>query len=165
VLGLNVLFDFLKFLNYEKRFRFAPKKDTPNPVDAPVTGNSAGSSSAGTSVRAKWLSGAGAFAAGAAFGAGWTPCVGPILSGILMLAAGSRVPIAVLYLAFYSLGLGLPFLLASIFFNAFLKTSRKIRKYLPVIRRVSGALLILIGVLIITGRYQALNIFLSGSSL
>jgi thiol-disulfide isomerase/thioredoxin len=57
--------------------------------------------------------------------------------------------------------MGLPFLLASLFFNAFLKTAQKLRPHLPLIRRISGALLVLIGVLMITGRYQALNAFTS----
>ncbi|MDR1251677.1 MAG: redoxin domain-containing protein [Treponema sp.] len=130
VLGLNILFDFLSFLNYEKRLH--------------LTGR----------VRGIF----GTFLAGAAFGAGWTPCVGPVLGSILLLAAQSGgVPTAVLYLAFYSAGMGLPFLLASIFFNVFLKTSLKLRPHLPLIRRISGVLLIAIGVLIVTGRYQALN--------
>ncbi|MDR0584494.1 MAG: redoxin domain-containing protein [Treponema sp.] len=130
VLGLNIIFDFISFLNYEKRFHF--------------TGRLRGI--------------IGAFPAGMAFGAGWTPCVGPALGSILLLAAQSGgIPKAVLYLGFYSAGLGLPFLLASIFFNVFLKTSMKLRAHLPMIRRISGALLIAIGVLIITGRYQALN--------
>ena len=130
VLGLNIIFDFISFLNYEKRFHF--------------TGRLRGIIAS--------------FPAGMAFGAGWTPCVGPALGSILLLAAQSGgIPRAVLYLAFYSAGLGLPFLLASIFFNAFLKTSIKLRSHLPMIRRISGALLIIIGVLIITGRYQALN--------
>ncbi|MDR2435463.1 MAG: redoxin domain-containing protein [Treponema sp.] len=130
VLGLNIIFDFISFLNYEKRFH--------------LTGRFRGI--------------IGAFPAGMAFGAGWTPCVGPVLGSILLLAAQSGgVPGAVFYLAVYSAGLGLPFLLASIFFGAFLKTSKKLRSHLPVIRRISGVLLIVIGILIITGRYQTLN--------
>jgi cytochrome c-type biogenesis protein len=130
VLGLNIIFDFLSFLNYEKRFHLT---NGPKGV-------------------------IGAFAAGAAFGAGWTPCVGPVLTGILLLAARTGgIPTAVLYLAFYSAGMGLPFLLASMFFNAFLKASAKLRSHLPLIRRISGALLVVIGILMVTGRYQALN--------
>jgi cytochrome c-type biogenesis protein len=130
VLGFNVIFDFLAFLNYEKRMHLqgAPRGMI------------------------------GAFLAGGAFGAGWTPCVGPVLAGILLLAAQSGgIPKAVLYLAFYSVGLGLPFLLASAFFNAFVRASAKLRSHLPLIRRISGALLIVIGVLIVTGHFQALS--------
>jgi cytochrome c-type biogenesis protein len=129
-LGLNVIFDFLSFLNYEKRFHLAN--------------------------RPKGI--IGTFVAGAAFGAGWTPCVGPALGSILLLAAQSGgIPKAVLYLAVYSAGLGLPFLLASLFFNTFLKTSAKLRSRMPLIKRISGALLVFIGVLMIGGQYQALN--------
>jgi len=126
ILGLNIVFDFLSLLNYEKRFHL---KNKPKGL-------------------------IGAFLAGGAFGAGWTPCVGPVLTGILFLAANSgHVWRSVIYLIFYSAGLGLPFLLASFFFNAFVKISAKLRTYIPLIRRISGVLLIVIGVLIITGRY------------
>ncbi|MDR0320969.1 MAG: redoxin family protein [Treponema sp.] len=138
VLGLNIIFDFLDFLNYEKRFHFA----------APLRGHLRGIS--------------GAFLTGAAFGAGWTPCVGPILAGVLLLAASGGIPRAVLYLVCYSAGLGLPFLLASIFFGKFRKVSAKLRPGLPVIRKISGALLAAMGVLIITGQYQKLNILTAG---
>jgi cytochrome c-type biogenesis protein len=130
ILGLNTIFDFLSLLNYEKRFHL---KNKPKGI-------------------------VGAFLAGGAFGAGWTPCAGPVLAGILFLAAKSNsIPIAVIYLIFYSAGLGLPFLLASIFFNAFIKISGKLRTYIPLIRRVSGVLLIVIGILIIKGDYKTLN--------
>jgi cytochrome c-type biogenesis protein len=133
ILGLNIIFDFLSFLNYEKRF---------HPLRRP-------------------RGMIGAFFVGAAFGAGWTPCVGPILGSILLLAGQSGgIPRAVLYLAFYSAGLGLPFLLAAIFFNRFLKTAVKLRAHLPLIKRISGILLIFIGLLILSGRYQALNILI-----
>ncbi|MDR0443524.1 MAG: redoxin domain-containing protein [Treponema sp.] len=135
VLGLNIIFNFLSFLNYEKRFHLNNK---PRGI-------------------------IGAFLAGGAFGAGWTPCVGPVLGGILLLAANSGgIPRAALYLVFYSAGLGLPFLLAAFSLNAFLKISVKLRAHLPLIQRISGALLIVIGVLIVTGRYQALSVMAAG---
>jgi cytochrome c-type biogenesis protein len=130
ILGLNVLFDFLKFLNYEKRFHI---KRSPGGF-------------------------AGAFLAGAAFGAGWTPCVGPVLAGILLLAGQSgSLARAALYLALYSAGLALPFLGAAFFFDRFAAGTARLRKHLPLIRRISGALLVLIGVLILSGRFHALN--------
>ena len=130
VLGLNILLNFLPFLNREKRFH-------PRALPHGAAGN---------------------FLAGAAFGAGWTPCVGPVLGSILLLASqNGGIPRAALYLSAYSAGLGIPFLLASLFFNAFMKTSEKLRARLPLIQRISGALLVVIGVLIVTGRYQALN--------
>jgi cytochrome c-type biogenesis protein len=87
--------------------------------------------------------------------------VGPILGSILLLAGQSGgIPKAVLYLALYSAGLALPFLLAAIFFSRFLKTAVKLRKHFPLIQRISGVLLIAIGLFILFGRYQALNIML-----
>ena len=131
ILGFNVIFNFLSMLNYEKIIHL---KNRPKGI-------------------------VGAFLAGGAFGAGWTPCVGPILASILLLAANSgSIPLAVFYLVFFSAGLGLPFLLASIFYDAFLKVSKKLRSCLPLIQRVCGALLILTGVLILSGRYQSLSI-------
>ncbi|MDR2700946.1 MAG: cytochrome c biogenesis protein CcdA [Spirochaetaceae bacterium] len=130
VLGLNILFDFLSFLNYEKRLRLAGK---PRGL-------------------------AGAFLAGAAFGAGWTPCIGPILAGVLLLAGQSgKAGIAALYLALYSLGLGLPFLLAAAFFDRFLVSAKWFRARLPLIKKISGILLIIMGILILTGHFSALN--------
>ena len=133
ILGLNVLFDFISILNYEKRFR----------------------------LKGKFQGLPGAFIAGAAFGAGWTPCIGPILAGVLFLAGQSgKAGIAALYLGVYSLGLGLPFLLAAVFFDRFLVSSKWFRKHLSAIQKISGILLIIIGVLILSGRFSALNIIL-----
>jgi cytochrome c-type biogenesis protein len=133
ILGLNIIFDFLKFLNYEKRLSIGG--------------------------RPKGL--AGAFLAGAAFGAGWTPCIGPILTGVLFLAGQSgKAGIAALYLALYSLGLGLPFLLAAVFFDRYLVPAKWFRARLPLIRKISGILLVIMGLLILTGRFSAINITL-----
>jgi cytochrome c-type biogenesis protein len=133
LLGLNTLFDFLKILNYEKRAHPAKR---PRGI-------------------------AGGFLAGLAFGAGWTPCIGPILTGILLLAGQSgTTALAALYLACYSAGLGLPFLLAALCFDRFLRSAGKLRAALPVIKNISGVLLIIIGVMILTGRFTALNIFI-----
>jgi cytochrome c-type biogenesis protein len=132
ILGLNVLFDFLSILNYEKRLHI---------------------------VKPRGLMGA--FLAGAAFGAGWTPCIGPILTSVLLLAGQSgKAIISALYLAVYSAGLGLPFLLAAAFFDRFLASAKKLRAHLPLIQKISGALLIIMGILILTGRFSALNIIL-----
>jgi cytochrome c-type biogenesis protein len=87
--------------------------------------------------------------------------VGPVLGSILLLAGQSgKTAAAALYLAVYSAGLGLPFLLAAIFFDYFLKYAEKLRPLLPKIRKVCGILLIFIGLLILTGRFQALNILI-----
>jgi cytochrome c-type biogenesis protein len=108
--------------------------------------------------RGAGYSGVAAFIAGAAFGTGWTPCIGPILTAILLMAGQSgKTLTAVFYLAVYSSGLAIPFLLAALFFDFFLQHGKRLRSHLPLIRRISGILLVVIGVTILTGRYSALN--------
>jgi cytochrome c biogenesis protein CcdA len=89
---------------------------------------------------------------GVIFAAGWTPCIGPILTGILVLAGTlETVGQGILLLAVYSLGLGIPFLLVGLAFAPFSKALRKANRYLGIISVVSGALLVLMGILIFTG--------------
>jgi cytochrome c-type biogenesis protein len=91
----------------------------------------------------------GAFFVGIAFAFGWTPCIGPILGGILTIAASKEsVGEGVQLLAMYSLGLGVPFLLTSVAINQFFAATRRIRPYYHAIELVSGALLIGVGLLI-----------------
>ncbi|MBA2260967.1 MAG: sulfite exporter TauE/SafE family protein [Acidobacteria bacterium] len=91
----------------------------------------------------------GAFLVGIAFAFGWTPCIGPILGGILTIAASrDSVGEGMQLLAVYSLGLGVPFLLTSVAINQFFAATRRIRKYYHAIEVVSGALLIAVGLLI-----------------
>jgi cytochrome c-type biogenesis protein len=93
----------------------------------------------------------GAFLVGLAFAFGWTPCIGPILGGILLMASSKEtVGQGVVMLAVYSLGLGVPFLLTSVAIDRFFLVSAKIRKHYHAIEVVSGALLIVVGVLIFT---------------
>jgi len=95
----------------------------------------------------------GAVLVGIAFAFGWTPCIGPILGGILAIAGSKNsVGEGVVLLAVYSLGLGIPFLLTSLAINQFFGAARKIRRYYHAIELTSGALLIVIGVLIISGQ-------------
>jgi len=142
ILGLNVIFDFFKFLNYEKR-PFLQKW-----MKKGIRGIFA------------------AFFAGAAFGVGWTPCVGPILTSVLLMAAqDGKTMTAVFYLAGYSAGLAVPFLLAALFLDFFLKQGSALRKHMPLIRRVSGILLIIIGLMILAGKYSALNILIQKATL
>jgi cytochrome c-type biogenesis protein len=103
----------------------------------------------------------GAVLVGVAFAFGWTPCIGPILGGILAIA-GSRNTVGegVTLLAVYSLGLGIPFLLTSLAINQFFGAAKKIRKYYHGIELASGALLIAIGVLILTGQLTIITRFL-----
>jgi cytochrome c-type biogenesis protein len=93
----------------------------------------------------------GAFLVGLAFAFGWTPCIGPILAGILVVA-GSRETIGegVLLLAVYSLGLGVPFLLTSVAIDRFFSVAAAIRRHYHAIELTSGGLLVAIGVLIFT---------------
>ncbi len=113
-------------------------------------------------LRKKPLSAAGAFFVGAAFAFGWTPCIGPILAGILGLASTQEtVGQGMLLLACYSLGLGVPFMLASLGVGAFLRFSAKFRKHLRAVEVASGILLVAIGVLIFTDRLTLLTRYLS----
>jgi len=92
-----------------------------------------------------------AFVAGIFFAFGWTPCVGPILAGILALAATAEtLTRGVLLLAAYSLGLGIPFVLSAAFLNAFLSFFKGMKGYLRQLEVASGALLIFVGGLIFT---------------
>jgi cytochrome c-type biogenesis protein len=95
----------------------------------------------------------GAMLVGIAFAFGWTPCIGPILGGILAIA-GSRNSVSegITLLSVYSLGLGIPFLLTSLAINRFFGAVKKIRRYYHAIELTSGALLVVIGVLILTGQ-------------
>jgi cytochrome c-type biogenesis protein len=89
------------------------------------------------------------FAVGMAFGLGWTPCVGPVLAGILLFAAqAATLQYGVLLLAVYSLGLGIPFLALGIGFETIAPRFKRFSPYLPLIERGTGVLLILMGVVI-----------------
>jgi cytochrome c-type biogenesis protein len=95
--------------------------------------------------------------AGMAFGAGWTPCIGPVLGGILGLAATSAdVSRGMLLLAVYSAGLAVPFLIAAVAVDSFLEWFQRFRRFLPWVMRISGAMLILVGVLLVTGEFTRL---------
>src|SRR5205085_7323296 len=103
----------------------------------------------------------GAMLVGVAFAFGWTPCIGPILGGILAIA-GSKDSVweGVTLLAVYSLGLGIPFLITSLAINQFFAAAKKIRRYYHAIELTSGALLVAIGVLIVTGQLTIITRFL-----
>ncbi|MEJ2203991.1 MAG: cytochrome c biogenesis protein CcdA, partial [Gemmatimonadota bacterium] len=106
---------------------------------------------------------AGSFLVGAAFGAGWTPCIGPILASILLYASleATRMEGALL-LTTYALGLGLPFVAASVIFNGFLAGMDRVRDWLVPLSRIAGGVLMLIGVLMLTGSFARLTAFLAG---
>ncbi|HEX8396652.1 MAG TPA: cytochrome c biogenesis protein/redoxin [Pyrinomonadaceae bacterium] len=101
---------------------------------------------------------ASSFTLGLAFAAGWTPCIGPILGGIIGLAATSGGWQSGFVLsAFYSIGLSLPFLLVGLFINQFLSFSRGFKKHLHTVEVISGILLVAIGLLVASGYVTVLN--------
>ena len=104
---------------------------------------------------------AGTVAVGMAFGAGWVPCIGPILGAILTLAA-TRADLAqgVGLLFVYSLGLAIPFVLSALALTAFLAWFQRFRRYLRYVEWVAGILLILMGLLVITDNLAVLNDYL-----
>ena len=100
---------------------------------------------------------------GMAFAAGWTPCIGPVLGGILGLAATSHdVTRGMQLLAVYSAGLALPFLIAAVAVESFLDWFQRFRRFLPWVMRASGVLLIVVGVLLVTGEFTRLAGWLQG---
>lgn len=94
----------------------------------------------------------GAYIVGLAFAFGWTPCVGPVLAAILFVA-GSEESVAegAVLLTSYSLGIGLPFLLAAFAASAFMGFMARLRRHLGTIEKIMGALLVLTGILFLTG--------------
>jgi cytochrome c-type biogenesis protein len=104
----------------------------------------------------------GSFVVGVAFAAGWTPCIGPILASILMVAATEdTVYQGITLLLVYSLGLGLPFFLASLAMHQFLVFFNQFKKYIRIFEVVSGGFLIIIGVLLFTNYLTVLSRYTS----
>ena len=100
----------------------------------------------------------GSYVVGLTFAAGWTPCVGPILSSILLFASTQQDIWSGLFLLLaYSLGMGLPFLVCSLALNTFLRAFRKNARHIGVITKVGGVLLILVGILLLTDSFSYLN--------
>ena len=103
----------------------------------------------------------GTFLVGMTFAAGWTPCIGPILGTILLYASSQGSAFyGFKLLAVYSLGLALPFFISSLAINSFLSYSKKLMRYMRVIMIVSGLLLILFGILLLTNRVREFTGFL-----
>ena len=98
---------------------------------------------------------------GAAFGFGWTPCIGPVLGSILALAAVEETFYkSILLLIFYSLGLAIPFILSGYALNRFLIVSKNLKKLMPVITKVGGSVLLITGLLILTNQLQILGYYI-----
>ena len=100
---------------------------------------------------------ASSFAVGVSFSAGWVPCIGPILASILLLASNSATAKqGAALLAFYSLGLGIPFLITGLAFGRMTKLLRKMNRYLKVISIISGLFMIVMGYILWTDQITAL---------
>ena len=100
---------------------------------------------------------------GMTFGAAWTPCIGPILGGILTLAAArGSVTQGTLLLGVYALGLAVPFLITAFALDRFLSWFQRFRPYIVWVDRVAGALLVLLGILLVTDRFTLLASWLQG---
>lgn len=130
ILGINLIFDFIKVLDLEARFH----------------------------VRKRPSGYLGAFLVGIAFAAGWSPCVGPILASILLFAAkeGNTVQSALLLLA-YSIGLALPFLAAGVFFDKLTPLMSWFKRNAAKVRVASGLLLVALGGAMALGRLSAIS--------
>mgnify|MGYP001261576600 FL=1 len=122
----------LNFLNYEKRFYANKNKNIFSSV-----------------------------LIGMAFAFGWTPCIGPILGSILVLASTEEsINRGVLLLVFYSLGLAIPFILSGYLFQKFIIVSKNLKKRMNLITKFGGSLLLITGILIITNQLQALGFYI-----
>ena len=122
----------LNFLNYEKRFYANKNKNIFSTV-----------------------------LIGMAFAFGWTPCIGPILGSILVLASTEEsINRGVLLLVFYSLGLAIPFILSGYLFQKFIIVSKNLKKRMNLITKFGGSLLLITGILIITNQLQTLGFYI-----
>jgi len=100
----------------------------------------------------------GAFLLGLAFAFGWTPCLGPVLGAILGLAASEAdVGRGTVLLVAYAAGLGIPFLLVAAFFPRLKGVMGWMKRHMGAVEKVSGALLVIVGLMMITGRFTALS--------
>ena len=98
---------------------------------------------------------------GMAFAFGWTPCIGPILGSILVLASTEdSLGMGILLLSFYSIGLAIPFILSGYLMQKFLIFSKNFKKNINKVSKIGGVILLITGVLIITNQLQALGYYL-----
>lgn len=103
----------------------------------------------------------GSFIVGMTFAAAWTPCVGPILGSILVLAgASSTLYEGIILLVFYSLGLAIPFFLTALLIDLAFVYFKKIQKYLGILQVVSGILLVIVGIIVILDYFKIISSFI-----
>jgi cytochrome c-type biogenesis protein len=135
VFGLHMIGIFkIGFLNYEKRFHLQDKK----------------------------LGILGSFAVGSAFAFGWTPCIGPVLAGILAIASQQDTVMQGIVLLFsYSLGLGIPFFLTALSINKFFNVFNRIKKHFHAIEVFGGVMLVAVGILMMTNYLTIIASYLS----
>ena len=95
---------------------------------------------------------------GVSFGAGWTPCLGPVLGGILAYTSSvADLQRGLLLLTAYSLGLGVPFILSALMVDRFLGWFQRVRRHLGTVNRIAGALLVLVGILMLSGAFTTMS--------
>ncbi|VAV94225.1 Cytochrome c-type biogenesis protein CcdA (DsbD analog) [hydrothermal vent metagenome] len=103
----------------------------------------------------------GSYAIGVAFAFGWTPCIGPVLGAILSVAATEdSVSQGAILLGIYSAGLGVPFLASAYGINGFLRFIKRFRRHLGTVEKIMGGLLVLTGIMFLTGTMQRLSYFM-----
>lgn len=113
-------------------------------------------------IKAKPLGFLGSFLVGATFSLGWTPCVGPILSSILILSStADNIGKGIALLLSYSLGLGIPFFVSGVLINNFLVYFQNIKRYLRIISILSGLFIVMIGIMILTDYFTALTSYIA----
>jgi len=99
-----------------------------------------------------------AFLVGLTFGAGWSPCIGPVLGSILLIASQQdSVVRGIELLTLYSIGLGIPFVLAGLFWGAFMNLVRKFSKFFTVVEYAGGILLVVMGILVASGQLAIIS--------
>ena len=95
---------------------------------------------------------------GFVFGAGWSPCIGLALSSILILSAQTgTMASGMLLLLVYSIGLGIPFILVALLYSKSLNKIKKINKFIPIIQKVSGVIMVILGILLYTGLFARIS--------